>query len=49
VAGGLFILAVSSLLLERELRRGIWAAVVLLETYALRNNRGAGLTLNFRL
>jgi len=34
---------------ERELRRGIWAAVVLLETYALHNNRGAGLTLNFRL
>lgn len=34
---------------DEELRRGVWALMVLLELRALRNNRGAGLTLNFRL
>lgn len=34
---------------HRELRRGVWAAVILLEAKALRGNHLAGLRLNFRL
>jgi len=33
---------------DKELRRGIWAAMVLLETKALHGNRSAGLKMNFR-
>lgn len=33
---------------NEELRRGVWAAVMLLETKALRGNHRAGLRLNFR-
>lgn len=33
---------------DKELRRGIWAAMVLVEMKALRGNHSAGLRLNFR-
>src|SRR5438045_2718573 len=33
---------------DKELRRGIWAAMVLLEAKALHGNRNAGLKMNFR-
>jgi hypothetical protein len=33
---------------DKELRRGVWAAMMLLETKALRGNHLAGLRLNFR-
>lgn len=34
---------------DKELRRGIWVAMLLLETKALHGNHRAGLKLNFRL
>jgi hypothetical protein len=34
---------------DKELRRGIWVAMLLLETKALHGNTRAGLKLNFRL
>lgn len=37
------------LIKDPELRRGLWAAMVLIELHAVRANSNAGLRLNFRL